>query len=96
MILSKSTRLLLPMIGLAAVVGFVLPTSPAAAQPPAPIHRLHRERHPELRQALRRLQAAQNSLQHAAHDFQGHREKALDLVQQAIEQIKLAIASDKH
>ncbi len=53
------------------------------------------ERHPELRQALRQLHTAANSLQHAAHDFGGHREKALDLTQNAIKEVEAALASDR-
>ncbi len=100
MITLKSPRVLLPLAGLVALVGFAPLAVPAAAQQSAPqpvvfARRMRAEKHPELRKALRRLEAAQDALQHAAHDFDGHREKALDLTQQAIAQVKMALASDK-
>jgi hypothetical protein len=54
-----------------------------------------KERHPELRKALRALNNAQKFLQQANKDFDGHREQALDLTQKAIDQVQQAIASDK-
>jgi len=53
------------------------------------------ERHPEIRAALRHLNAAKASLQKGSHDFAGHREKALDLTNQAIEEAQQALQSDK-
>ncbi|MBV9468592.1 MAG: hypothetical protein JO316_10545 [Abitibacteriaceae bacterium] len=53
------------------------------------------ERHPELRRALRSLQAAKVDLQKGAHDFQGHRAKALDLTNQAIAEVQQALQADK-
>jgi hypothetical protein len=53
------------------------------------------EKHPELIKALRQLNAAKTSLQSAKRDFDGHREKAVDLTSQAIKEVELAIASDK-
>ena len=54
-----------------------------------------RERHPELRRALRALMQARNALQHGAHDFNGHRADALKATDQAIQQVRLAIKFDK-
>jgi len=53
------------------------------------------EPHPEIRKAMRALNNAQGFLQHADHDFKGHREKALDLTQQAIKECQAALAADK-
>ncbi len=54
-----------------------------------------RERHPELIRALRALQNAKTDLSKASRDYAGHREKAADLTQKAIDEVKAAIASDK-
>ena len=54
------------------------------------------ERHPEIQAALASLYQAKDSLNHAAHDFAGHREKALDLVQRAIDECKQAMRADRH
>jgi len=98
--IAKITATLAVAAGLVAA-GFAF-SPPAQAQgpmPPAPpITRTHPhgERHPELRRALRNLQQAQGNLQRAAHDFGGHREQALDLVQKAIDQCQQALQSDKN
>ena len=52
------------------------------------------ERHPELRRALRALENAKSALQQGAHDFQGHRVKALELTEQAIKEVQAGLASD--
>jgi len=100
----KVTALLAVAAGL-GTAGFAF-SPPAQAQgplPPAPpMTRPHRdrddrrgERHPEIRRALRNLQQAKENLQRAAHDFSGHREQALDLVQRAIDQCQQALQADK-
>jgi len=53
------------------------------------------ENHAELDGALRALQRAKAGLEHASHDFGGHRVKALDLTNQAIDEVKQALASDQ-
>lgn len=42
------------------------------------------ERHPEIEKAEMNLHQAKENLEHAAHDFGGHRVKALALVNQAL------------
>ncbi len=54
-----------------------------------------RERHPEVRRALRTLQRAKDELKEGAHDFGGHRQKALELTEQAIQECHQALQSDK-
>ena len=54
------------------------------------------EKHPEMRMALKRLEAAKDALQKGAHDLGGHREKALDLTDKAIAEVREAIKSDLH
>jgi hypothetical protein len=46
---------------------------------------------PNMRNALESLQEAQKSLNKAAHDKAGHRAKALQLVQEAIDEVKAGI-----
>ena len=53
------------------------------------------ERHPEIRSALHALENARDRLQHANHDFGGHREAALRACDTAIEQLRLALQFDK-
>ena len=53
------------------------------------------ERHPEMRRALHALERAKEDLEHAAHHFGGHRAKALQLTEQAIQEVKAGLAYDK-
>lgn len=50
-----------------------------------------RERHPSIRRALDALRAARNDLEHADHDFGGHRVEAMEAIDRAIEQLALAL-----
>ena len=54
------------------------------------------ERHPEIRAAQRDLMSAKVHLQRAARDFGGHRAKAVALIGQAQEELKLALDFDRH
>jgi len=58
-------------------------------------HPEHQERHPEMRHALHALEKAKEALQHAAHDFGGHRAKALELTDQAIREVKEGLEFDR-
>jgi len=58
-------------------------------------HAKKHEQHPEMRHALHALENAKHDLEKAAHDFQGHRAKALELTNQAIEEVKAGLAADK-
>jgi hypothetical protein len=53
------------------------------------------ERHPEIQAAIRHLREAKMNLEHAAHDFGGHRVKALEHVNQALEECNDALNFDK-
>lgn len=68
----------------AAIAGASLAAGAAEAQP-AP------EQHPKIRAAIRALEAAKDDLQHAAHDFGGHRADALRACDEAIRQLRLAL-----
>ena len=97
-----NTRVL-ALCGLATVLGLG-PTFGVSAQTPGSPqsppggrgHRMGRERHPELMAALRALRNAKIRLQKADRDFDGHRAKAAEHTEQAIQEVELAIASDKH
>lgn len=54
-----------------------------------------REPHPEIRKAIAALERAKYDLQHASHDFGGHRADALAATDKAIEQLKLALRYDR-
>ena len=60
------------------------PASPAAG-----------ERHPQIRDAMHALEAARNHLEHAAHDFGGHRVDAIKAIDEAHHQLELCLQYDK-
>jgi hypothetical protein len=51
---------------------------------------------PKMKDALADLEAARVKLEHADHDKGGHRERALELVNNAIAQIKEGMRYDRH
>ena len=61
----------------------------AAAAAPAP------EPHPEIRDALEALRKAKFRMEHAAHDFGGHRVDAIKATDEAIRQLQLCLQFDR-
>ena len=64
-----------------------LPATPAAATPEEP--------HPQIREALAALRHAKEHMEHAAHDFGGHRVEALKATDEAIRQLEMCLKYDK-
>ncbi len=93
-------KLTSPIAGFAAAAAlactFVAIAPTAQAQNAAPFQRMSRERHPEIRRAINQLERVETTLRRSASDFDGHKEKAADHVQRALEELKLALASDRH
>lgn len=92
----------------AMLLTFLLSAPLVAQQPTAPNSKFlpqaqnqnkekneRREHHPHIRGAIRELQEAKNELQHADHDFNGHRADALKACDEAIQQLRLALQNDK-
>lgn len=87
-------------------IGMALPIShpfrtvaaavPQPAAQPAAEPGLGREAHPQIRAALRALENARDHLQRGAHDFGGHRARALQLADQAIQECQAALQYDRH
>jgi hypothetical protein len=73
--------------------GVAVPKRPVPAQTAAA--RARREPHPEIRKAITALERAKAAMQHASHDFGGHRVAALEACDRAIEQLRLALQYDK-
>ncbi len=96
----KKTAIFSSILLIAAVVTPVRSRAPAslASGPAAPQAGggERQEMHPEIRAALRHLNQARESLAHAAHDFGGHRAKALELTDSAIRECREALEYDKH
>ncbi|PYO96391.1 MAG: hypothetical protein DMD60_10610 [Gemmatimonadetes bacterium] len=64
-------------------------------QPTRPTPGVVQEPHPEINAAIRALEAARLHLQRAAHDFGGHRVKAIRAIDAALMQLRLALKYDK-
>jgi hypothetical protein len=54
------------------------------------------EPRPEINRAIVALEKAKWHLQHAAHDFGGHRVAAIAAIDAALGQLRLALQFDKH
>jgi hypothetical protein len=76
-------------VAAAARGGHAPPASPAAVAASRP------ERHPEIRRAIAALDKAKAYLQHAAHDFGGHRVEAIEAIDRALAQLNVALQYDK-
>lgn len=71
-----------------------LPAAAAAAAPhanatPTP------EPHPEIREAMESLRHAKEHLEHAAHDFGGHRVDAIRAIDEAQHQLEVCLKYDR-
>src|ERR1017187_8199352 len=70
------------------------PVTAATAQPNA-APAATPEPHPEIREALASLRRAKDHLEHAAHDFGGHRVEAIKATDEAIRQLQDCLKFDK-
>ncbi len=100
-----SAALALALAALTLAPAAVLAANPAPSPNPAAIQNAAppnatgqaQERHPVMRKAVNQLERVREELQNdASRDFDGHRANAVKLLDQAIQQLKQGIASDKH
>ena len=68
--------------------------TPATPQPPATPTALP-EPHPEIREAIGSLRRAKDHLEHAAHDFGGHRVEAIKAIDESLRQLNECLKFDK-
>ena len=62
--------------------------APAAAVPAPP------QRHPEIHDAIAALRNARSHLEHARHDFGGHKADAIGAIDNAIHQLEICLKYD--
>jgi hypothetical protein len=67
---------------------------PAPAPAPEPAKATPAD-HPEIHDALNSLRHAREHLEHAAHDFGGHRVEALRATDEAIRQLEICLKFDR-
>jgi hypothetical protein len=70
-----------------------IPATPAANAQPATA--TPAEPHPQIREALGALRRAKEHMEHAAHDFGGHRVEALKATDEAIRHLEICLKFDK-
>ena len=74
----------------------VAPAAPPAPKPqPAPAAAPAPEPHPEIHAAIDSLRHAREHLDHAAHDFGGHKVDAIRAIDDAIHQLQICMQYDK-
>jgi hypothetical protein len=70
------------------------PAVPATPSP-RPLPAAVPEEHPQIRDAIAALRRAKEHLEHAAHDFGGHRVDAVKATNAAIQQLEICLKYDK-
>ena len=90
---------LLSLVALVALV-FALafpvasPAAPPAPKPQPAVPAAAPADHPEIRDAIASLRRAREHLNHAAHDYQGHRVDAIRAIDDAINQLQICLKYD--
>lgn len=87
-------------IAVAAAVLTMVARPALGSTPPAPTPHpvattTAEEPHPEIREAIGALERARDHLQHAAHDFGGHRREAIKAIEVALRQLHDCLQFDK-
>ena len=59
-----------------------------------PVNSPANPRHPEIQEAIGALRRAKEHMEHAAHDFGGHRVEALRATDEAIRQLEICMKYD--
>jgi hypothetical protein len=100
-ILSALTLVVFALALWSSVATHAAPKTPAAVAVPAATPQpnaapaIPPEPHPEIREALGSLRRAKDHMEHAAHDFGGHRVDAIRATDAAIRQLELCLKFDK-
>jgi hypothetical protein len=100
-ILSAFTLVVFALALRSSVATHAAPKTPAAAAVPAATPQPNAapatppEPHPEIREALGSMRRAKDHMEHAAHDFGGHRVEAIRATDAAIRQLEMCLKFDK-
>jgi hypothetical protein len=95
MTLLITATLLFTLAFSAAAAGPKAPATPVpvvAAVPAVPAPVATPERHPHIDEALEQMRAAKHQLESAEHDFDGHRAKSLEHLNQAIHEAEVCMS----
>ena len=98
-VLSMSVLGSVAAMGAATVAFGATPPARMAVLPPvvvsAPPVARKAEPHPEIQMAIRSLERAKEHLQHAAHDYHGHRVEAIAAIDAALNQLRVCMEFDR-
>lgn len=88
------------LIGSMCFLPYALAENPAQApvqKPPMAMREKGEpnERHPQIHIAIRKLREAKQHLEKAAHDFGGHKAKAIQAIDQALRELEEALKFDR-
>jgi len=85
------------LLAVAVALVFAIQTPATSKSAPAAItaSAASPERHPQIREAIAALRRAKEHMEHAAHDFGGHRVEALRATDDAIRQLEECLKYDK-
>jgi hypothetical protein len=94
MTLLITAALLFTLAFSAAAAGPKAPAAPVpvAAVPAAPSPAATPERHPHIDEALEHMRAAKHELETAEHDFDGHRVKSIEHLNQAMHEAEICMS----
>ena len=53
-------------------------------------------RHPEVHRAIRRLKSAKQDLEKVTHSYSGHKAKAMEAIDKALEELRAIVGPDKN
>jgi len=67
----------------------------AAASAPEAVKPAHHERHFDLHKTIHKLKTVKDELLKAGHEYGGHKAKAIEAIDKAIEELKAAVESEK-
>ncbi len=73
----------------------VVPAAPVAEMPLPPPPAAAEERHPHVVAALESMRNAKGHLEQAEGDFEGHRARSIELLNQAIQEAQLCVTTKK-
>jgi len=82
-------------LAFAGFIGTRSAPAPAPVVTLAPVVVTAHEPHPEIQAAIRSLEHAKDHLNHAAHDFGGHRVEAIGAIDAALRQLHICMDYDK-
>jgi hypothetical protein len=68
---------------------------PAANATPTPAKATSAEPHPQIREAIASLRIAKEHMEHAGHDFGGHRVEAIKATDEALRQLEMCLKFDR-